>query len=157
MRHWPTHQKREIPLHVLRWLAIRYHLSMWSLNLRWLLVILLVRHTLYLHWFEILIKFVHILFQYNGFTISIAKRVRGSTRGKAVQGLVDRDGKLSVPIPPEFCAPVGDYASKLASKIGVKVQTYLPDPSVYRWKYVDASVKEAMFQRLNVSSLSILL
>ncbi|XP_028078947.1 uncharacterized protein LOC114280764 isoform X4 [Camellia sinensis] len=83
-----------------------------------------------------------------------AKRARGPTRGKEVQGLVDRDGKLSVPIPPEFRAPVGDYASKLASKIGVEVRTRLSDPSVRRWKYVDASVKEAMFQRLNVSSLS---
>ncbi|CAL5375465.1 unnamed protein product [Camellia sinensis] len=78
-----------------------------------------------------------------------AKRTRGPTRGKEVQGLVDKDGKLSVPIPPEFRAPVGDYASKLASKIGVEVRTRLPNPSVRRWKYVDASVKEAMFQRLN--------
>ncbi|CAL5360413.1 unnamed protein product [Camellia sinensis] len=78
-----------------------------------------------------------------------AKRARGPTRGKEVQGLVDKDGKLSVPIPPEFRAPVGDYASKLASKIGVEVRTRLPNPSVRRWKYVDASVKEAMFQRLN--------
>lgn len=62
-----------------------------------------------------------------------------------------------MPIPLEFCASVGDYASKLASKIGVEVRTRLPDPSVRRWKYVDASVKEAMFQRLNVSSLSTLL
>ncbi|CAL5423008.1 unnamed protein product [Camellia sinensis] len=68
---------------------------------------------------------------------------------KEVQGLVDKDGKLSVPIPPEFRALVGDYASKLASKIGVEVRTRLPNPSVRRWKYVDASVKEAMFQRLN--------
>ncbi|XP_028076940.1 uncharacterized protein LOC114278989 [Camellia sinensis] len=78
-----------------------------------------------------------------------AKHARGPTRGKEVQGLVDKDGKLSVPIPPEFRAPVGDYAAKLASKIGVEVRTRLPNPSVRRWKYVDASVKEAMFQRLN--------
>ncbi|XP_028089143.1 uncharacterized protein LOC114289597 [Camellia sinensis] len=78
-----------------------------------------------------------------------AKCVRGPTRGKEVQGLVDRDGKHNVPIPPEFRASVGDYASKLASKIGVEVRTRLPDPSVRRWKYVDASIKEAMFQRLN--------
>ncbi|KAF5933155.1 hypothetical protein HYC85_029326 [Camellia sinensis] len=50
-----------------------------------------------------------------------AKRARGPTRGKEVQGLVDRDGKLSVPIPPEFRAPIGDYAAKLASKIGVEI------------------------------------
>ncbi|CAL5363808.1 unnamed protein product [Camellia sinensis] len=81
--------------------------------------------------------------------IIAAKRARGPTRGKEVQGLVDKDGKLSVPIPPEFRAPVGDYASKLASKIGVEVRTRLPNPSVRRWKYDDASVKEAMFQRLN--------
>ncbi|XP_028121132.1 uncharacterized protein LOC114318438 [Camellia sinensis] len=78
-----------------------------------------------------------------------AKRARGPTRGKEVQGLVDKDGKLSVPIPPEFRAPVGDYAAKLASKIGVEVRTRLPNPSVRRWKYVDASIKEAVFQRLN--------
>ncbi|GMP71378.1 hypothetical protein CsSME_00029814 [Camellia sinensis var. sinensis] len=66
-----------------------------------------------------------------------AKRARGPTRGKEVQGLVDRDGKLSVPIPPEFRAPIGDYAAKLASKIGVELRTRLPDPSVRRWKYVD--------------------
>ncbi|THG03601.1 hypothetical protein TEA_006946 [Camellia sinensis var. sinensis] len=71
---------------------------------------------------------------------------------KTIQGLVDRDGKLSMPIPLEFRAPVGDYASKLASKIGVEVRTRLPNPSVRRWKYVDASVKEAMFQRLNCAS-----
>ncbi|GMP43521.1 hypothetical protein CsSME_00012850 [Camellia sinensis var. sinensis] len=33
--------------------------------------------------------------------------------------------------------------------IGVEVRTRLPDPSVRRWKYVDAFVKGAMFQRLN--------
>lgn len=57
-----------------------------------------------------------------------------------------------MPIPPEFRAPVGAYASKLASKIGVEVRTRLPDPSVRRWKYVDASVKGEIVQRLNVSS-----
>ncbi|XXG46907.1 hypothetical protein AAC387_Pa02g1636 [Persea americana] len=77
------------------------------------------------------------------------KHVRGPSRGKEVQGIVDRYGKLNVPIPPEFRAPVGDYASKLASKIGVEVRTRLPDPSVRRWKYVDASVKGAIVQRLN--------
>ncbi|XP_028100620.1 uncharacterized protein LOC114299982 [Camellia sinensis] len=39
-----------------------------------------------------------------GFTIPAAKRVRGPTRGKEAQGLVDKGGKLSVPIPPEFRA-----------------------------------------------------
>ncbi|XP_028097819.1 uncharacterized protein LOC114297574 [Camellia sinensis] len=34
-----------------------------------------------------------------------AKRVRGPNRGKEAQGLVDKGGKLSVPIPPEFRAP----------------------------------------------------
>lgn len=62
-----------------------------------------------------------------------------------------------MPIPPEFRAPVGDYASKLASKIGVEVRTRVPDPSVRTWKYVDDSVKGAIVQRLNVSSLSTLL
>lgn len=62
-----------------------------------------------------------------------------------------------MPIPSEFRAPVGDYASKLASKIGVEVRTRVPDPSVRTWKYVDDSVKGAIVQRLNVSSLSTLL
>ncbi|KAJ8623678.1 hypothetical protein MRB53_032208 [Persea americana] len=77
------------------------------------------------------------------------KRVRGPSRGKEVQGIVDRYGKLNVPIPSEFRAPVGDYASKLASKIGVEVRTRVPDPSVRTWKYVDDSVKGAIVQRLN--------
>ncbi|XXG62377.1 hypothetical protein AAC387_Pa05g0746 [Persea americana] len=80
------------------------------------------------------------------------KRVRGPSRGKEVQGIVDRYGKLNVPIPSEFRAPVGDYASKLASKIGVEVRTRVPDPSVRTWKYVDDSVKGAIVQRLNKQS-----
>ncbi|KAL7161896.1 hypothetical protein ACSBR2_042388 [Camellia fascicularis] len=36
--------------------------------------------------------------------------------------MVQKDGKLKVPIPQEFRAPVGDHASQLVSKIGVEDQ-----------------------------------
>ncbi|GMP52763.1 hypothetical protein CsSME_00018464 [Camellia sinensis var. sinensis] len=35
--------------------------------------------------------------------------------------MVQKDGKLKVPIPQEYRVPVGDHASQLVSKIGVEV------------------------------------
>ncbi|THG07199.1 hypothetical protein TEA_012005 [Camellia sinensis var. sinensis] len=48
---------------------------------------------------------------------------RGLTRGLKVQAMVQKDGKLKVPIPQEYLAPVGDHASQLVSKIGVEKQS----------------------------------
>ncbi|KAL7253971.1 hypothetical protein ACSBR1_008338 [Camellia fascicularis] len=45
-------------------------------------------------------------------------------------------------------ALIGDEASKLASKIGIEVQTQLPDLSVRRWKKVNDADKEPMIQHL---------
>ncbi|KAF7126967.1 hypothetical protein RHSIM_Rhsim11G0005600 [Rhododendron simsii] len=50
------------------------------------------------------------------------RRGCGISRGLELQKLVENKGKLLVPIPPEYRAPVGTYASKLASKIGVEDQ-----------------------------------
>ncbi|GMP63784.1 hypothetical protein CsSME_00025339 [Camellia sinensis var. sinensis] len=73
---------------------------------------------------------------------------RGLTRGLKVQAMVQKDGKLKVPIPQEYRAPVGDHASQLVSKIGVEVRTHLPDFSIRRWKHVNEEVTAPMFQRL---------
>ncbi|GMP72732.1 hypothetical protein CsSME_00030660 [Camellia sinensis var. sinensis] len=62
--------------------------------------------------------------------------------------MVQKDGKLKVPIPQEYRAPVGDHASQLVSKIGVEVRTHLPDFSIRRWKHVNEEVTAPMFQRL---------
>ncbi|CAL5382264.1 unnamed protein product [Camellia sinensis] len=55
----------------------------------------------------------------------------------------------SHPPPPLNVEPQLEVTAGNTIGIGVEVRTRLPDPSVHRWKYVDASVKEAMFQRLN--------
>ncbi|GMP34463.1 hypothetical protein CsSME_00007320 [Camellia sinensis var. sinensis] len=39
--------------------------------------------------------------------------------------MVEKDGKLKVPIPHEYRAPVGDHASQLVSRIGIEVRTRL--------------------------------
>ncbi|XP_028068681.1 uncharacterized protein LOC114271250 [Camellia sinensis] len=77
-----------------------------------------------------------------------SRHPRGLTRGLKVQAMVQKDGKLKVPIPQEYRAPVGDHASQLVSKIGVEVRTHLPDFSIRRWKHVNEEVTAPMFQRL---------
>ncbi|CAL5416902.1 unnamed protein product [Camellia sinensis] len=77
-----------------------------------------------------------------------SRHPRGLTRWFKVQAMVEKDGKLKVPIPQEYLAPVGDHASKLVSKIGVEVRTHLPDFSIRRWKHVNEKVTAPMFQRL---------
>ncbi|KAG5553280.1 hypothetical protein RHGRI_011218 [Rhododendron griersonianum] len=74
--------------------------------------------------------------------------IRGPTRGLMVQQLFDKEGKLLVPIPQCFRAPVKKYACKLATQIGVEVRTNLEDLTIRRWKAVDESVKAPMFQRI---------
>ncbi|KAL7229675.1 hypothetical protein ACSBR2_008225 [Camellia fascicularis] len=64
------------------------------------------------------------------------------------QRIVDKDGKMLVPVPEQLRALIGDEASKLASKIGIEVQTQLPDLSVHRWKKVNDADKEPMIQHL---------
>ncbi|KAL7245589.1 hypothetical protein ACSBR2_000841 [Camellia fascicularis] len=78
------------------------------------------------------------------------KRGRGPTRGIQAHRIVEKDGKMLVPIPEQFRAPVGDNASKLVSKIGIEIRTQLPDLSVRRWKKVNVADKEPMIQRLAV-------
>ncbi|GMP89976.1 hypothetical protein CsSME_00041318 [Camellia sinensis var. sinensis] len=61
--------------------------------------------------------------------------------------MVQKDGKLKVPIPQEYRAPVGDHASQLVSKIGVEVRTHLPDFSIRRshqasWSFLRSKVSK---------------
>ncbi|KAG5551673.1 hypothetical protein RHGRI_009927 [Rhododendron griersonianum] len=76
------------------------------------------------------------------------RRTRGPTRGKLAQRVIDKDGRLKVPISPQFRAAVGEHASKLASKIGFEVRTHVMDLGVRRWKALDDSVKGPILQRL---------
>ncbi|CAL5402723.1 unnamed protein product [Camellia sinensis] len=66
-----------------------------------------------------------------------SRHFRGLTHGFKVQAMAENDGKLKVPIPQEYCAPVGDHASQLVSKIGVEVRTHSPNFSIHRWKHVN--------------------
>ncbi|XP_028090750.1 uncharacterized protein LOC114290932 [Camellia sinensis] len=50
------------------------------------------------------------------------RRGRGPTRGIQTQRIVQKNEKMLVPVPEHFRAPVGDQASKLASKIGIEDQ-----------------------------------
>ena len=56
---------------------------------------------------------------------STSRRARGMTRGLGIRGLVEKHGKLSVRIAPEFCDAVVEHAGKLASQIGVQVRMNL--------------------------------
>ncbi|KAG5553221.1 hypothetical protein RHGRI_011174 [Rhododendron griersonianum] len=56
----------------------------------------------------------------NNNIVLTVRRTHGPTRGKLAQRVIDKDGRLKVPIPPQFRAAVGEHASKLASKIGFK-------------------------------------
>ncbi|KAF7152210.1 hypothetical protein RHSIM_Rhsim01G0156700 [Rhododendron simsii] len=76
------------------------------------------------------------------------RRGRGISRGLELQRLVENKGKLLVPIPPEYRAPVGTYASKLASKIGVEIRAQVEDLSVKSWKAVDEGIKAPLLQSL---------
>ncbi|KAI8569598.1 hypothetical protein RHMOL_Rhmol02G0290200 [Rhododendron molle] len=50
----------------------------------------------------------------------INRPTRGPTQGIQAQRLIDKKGKLPVPIPQLFRAPVGKHAAQLASRIGVE-------------------------------------
>ncbi|XP_058183827.1 uncharacterized protein LOC131301500 isoform X2 [Rhododendron vialii] len=76
------------------------------------------------------------------------RRGHGISRGLELQRLVENKGKLLVPIPPEYNAPMGTYASKLASKIGVEVRAQVEYLSVKSWKVVDEGIKAPLFQSL---------
>ncbi|KAF7127908.1 hypothetical protein RHSIM_Rhsim11G0003100 [Rhododendron simsii] len=76
----------------------------------------------------------------------INRPTRGPTRGIQAQGLIDKQGKLSIPIPQLFRAPVGKHAAQLASRIGVEVRTHVIDVGVPRWKTIDESVKAPILQ-----------
>ncbi|KAF7148723.1 hypothetical protein RHSIM_Rhsim03G0060900 [Rhododendron simsii] len=76
------------------------------------------------------------------------RRGRGISRGLELQRLVENKGKLLVPIPPEYRAPMGTYASTLASKIGVEVHAKVEDLSVKSWKAVDEGIKAPLLQSL---------
>ncbi|KAG5523960.1 hypothetical protein RHGRI_030833 [Rhododendron griersonianum] len=80
--------------------------------------------------------------------IEINRPTRGPTRGIQAQRLIDKKGKLPVPIPQLFRASVGKHAAQLASRIGVEVRTHVIDLGVHRWKAVDESVKAPILQRI---------
>uniref|UniRef100_A0A2N9GCW6 Transposase-associated domain-containing protein n=1 Tax=Fagus sylvatica TaxID=28930 RepID=A0A2N9GCW6_FAGSY len=80
--------------------------------------------------------------------VSTSKRTRGLTRGIGVQTLVDKEGKLSVPFPQDYCAPVGKNACKLSSQLGVLVRTSMADLNVCRWSKVPDSIKQPIMQRI---------
>ncbi|KAF7132507.1 hypothetical protein RHSIM_Rhsim09G0076000 [Rhododendron simsii] len=82
----------------------------------------------------------------------INRPTRGPTRGIQAQRLIDKQGKLPVPIPQLFRASVGKHAAQLASRIGVEVRTHVIDVGVPRWKAVDESVKVPILQRIMVNS-----
>ncbi|KAE9445575.1 hypothetical protein C3L33_22527, partial [Rhododendron williamsianum] len=83
-------------------------------------------------------------------TVAPNRRGRGISRGLDIQRLVDKSWKLLVPIPPEYRAPVGIYASKLASKIGVEVRAQVEDLSIKSWKAVDEGIKAPLLQSLKI-------
>ncbi|KAF7150934.1 hypothetical protein RHSIM_Rhsim02G0156600 [Rhododendron simsii] len=82
------------------------------------------------------------------FVIEINRPTRGPTRGIQAQQLIDKKGKLPVPIPQLFSASVGKHAAQLASRIGVEVRTHVIDLGVHMWKAVDESVKAPILQRI---------
>ncbi|XP_058214723.1 uncharacterized protein LOC131326130 [Rhododendron vialii] len=84
----------------------------------------------------------------NNNVVLTVRRTRGPTRGKLAQRVIDKYGRLKVPIPSQFRAAVGEHASKLASKIGFEVRTHVMDLGVRRWKALDDSVKGPILQRL---------
>ncbi|XP_058191478.1 uncharacterized protein LOC131308554 isoform X2 [Rhododendron vialii] len=71
----------------------------------------------------------------------INRPTRGPTRGMQAQRLIDKQGKLLVPIPQLFRASEGKHVAQLASRIGVEVRTHVIDLGVPRWKAVDEKVK----------------
>uniref|UniRef100_A0A7N2LV31 Transposase n=1 Tax=Quercus lobata TaxID=97700 RepID=A0A7N2LV31_QUELO len=79
---------------------------------------------------------------------STSKNTRGTTRGIAVQALVDKSGKLPVRIAAEYDAPVGKNACKLVNQIGVQVRSNLSNYNVKNWKSVDAATRDVVIQSI---------
>ncbi|GFS44235.1 hypothetical protein Acr_00g0089310 [Actinidia rufa] len=84
----------------------------------------------------------------NNNVASINRRTRGPTRGIKAQRVIDKKGTLPIVIAPQFHAPVGEHAARMASKIGMEVRTHLMDLGVHRWKAIDDTVKAPILQRL---------
>ena len=114
------------------------------------LLALLVRYLTYLvmiWWFYY--DFL-VFYWYFVLTVLTSKRTRGLTCGIGVQTLVDKEEKLSVPFPQDYCAPVGKNACKLSSQLGVLVCTSMSDLNVCRWSMVPDSIKQPIMQRIEV-------
>ncbi|XP_057465540.1 uncharacterized protein LOC130786570 isoform X2 [Actinidia eriantha] len=80
--------------------------------------------------------------------VAINRRTRGPTRGIKAQRIIDKEGTLPIVIAPQFHAPIGEHAARMASKIGMEVRTHVMDLGVHRWKVVDDIVKAPILQRL---------
>ncbi|XP_057477667.1 uncharacterized protein LOC130765296 isoform X2 [Actinidia eriantha] len=83
-------------------------------------------------------------------TLLSRRCTRGPMRGIEAQRLIDKKGTLPIVIAPQFHAPVGEHAARMASKIGMEVRTHVMDLGVYRWKAVDDIVKAPILQRLTI-------
>ncbi|KAJ6848906.1 uncharacterized protein M6B38_271990 [Iris pallida] len=75
------------------------------------------------------------------------KNIRGKTRGKAVEKMVQKTGKLQVSIPARERAPVGDNATPLVNQIGVEVRAAAPLQDVMYWDDIDDTLKKSIIQR----------
>ncbi|XP_057511124.1 uncharacterized protein LOC130793447 isoform X2 [Actinidia eriantha] len=84
----------------------------------------------------------------NNNVASINRCTRGPTRGIEAQRVIDKKGTLPIVIAPQFNAPVGEHAARMASKIGMEVRTHLMDLGVHRWKAVDDTIKAPILQHL---------
>ena len=76
---------------------------------------------------------------------------RGTTRGIAVQALVEKSGKLPIRIAVEYDAPVGKNACKLGNQIGVQVRSNLFSYNIKNWKNVDAATRDVVLQNIAVN------
>lgn len=75
------------------------------------------------------------------------RRVRGLTRGKKTEKLVEQSGKLIVEIPEECNVPVGPNATALATELGKEIRGTTPLRGVGSWLEIDVSLSAASIQR----------
>ncbi|KAJ6790584.1 Uncharacterized protein M6B38_249140 [Iris pallida] len=69
-------------------------------------------------------------------------------RGKAVEKMVQKTGKLQVPIPTSERAPVGENATSLVNHIGVEIRAAAPLQGLMYWDDIDDSLKKSIILRV---------
>ena len=86
---------------------------------------------------------------------STSRKGRGPTRGKAVEKMVEANGKLRVEIPNGVNVPVGKNAQRCINEMGALARAFVPI-TVTLWNDLSDDMRAPIIARLRVIILILL-